>query len=88
MDEPPWTTKKSTPASKKIVIQHLQIDSAKYLPDAHILHDLGADSLDVVELIIAIETEFDIEIPWSAGQHRSLSLESRGQLPRYGKLSE
>ena len=48
---------------KNIVIQHLQIDAAKYLPDAHILDDLGADSLDVVELIIAIETEFDIEIP-------------------------
>ena len=48
---------------KNIVLQHLQIDAAKYLPDAHILDDLGADSLDVVELIIAIETEFDIEIP-------------------------
>ena len=45
---------------KNIVLQHLQIDAAKYLPDAHILDDLGADSLDVVELIIAIETEFDI----------------------------
>lgn len=46
-----------------IVSKCLLVDKCDITPDANIMQDLGADSLDVVELIIAIEREFEIEIP-------------------------
>jgi acyl carrier protein len=48
---------------KKIMLDILDIAPEELIPDAHILDDLGADSLDVVEMIMAFEDEFDIEIP-------------------------
>jgi acyl carrier protein len=47
---------------KKIVIDQLGVDEDQVTPDASITDDLGADSLDRVELVMAIEQEFDIEI--------------------------
>lgn len=47
----------------KLVIEHLGVDEAKVTEDSHLSDTLGADSLDSVELIMAIEDEFDIEIP-------------------------
>jgi acyl carrier protein len=47
---------------KKIVIDQLGVDEEQVAPDASITDDLGADSLDRVELVMAIEQEFDIEI--------------------------
>lgn len=46
-----------------IIADQLGIDVADISPDASVVEDLGADSLDVVELIITLEGEFDIEIP-------------------------
>lgn len=48
---------------KTVIAQQLDIDKGELVPTAHILDDLGADSLDVVELIMALEQEFDMEIP-------------------------
>jgi acyl carrier protein len=48
---------------RSIVADQLGVDSGEVTPDASILDDLGADSLDVVELVMAIEDEFDIEVP-------------------------
>lgn len=48
---------------RSIVADQLGIDRGEVTPDASILDDLGADSLDVVELVMAIEDEFDIEVP-------------------------
>ena len=48
---------------QKMLAEALNISEEKVTPDAKIVDDLGADSLDVVELIMALETEFDIEIP-------------------------
>lgn len=48
---------------KKIVVEHLGIDESKVTPDAKFIDDLGADSLDTVELVMAFEEKFDIEIP-------------------------
>ena len=48
---------------KKITVEHLGVDAEKVTPDANFIDDLGADSLDFVELIMAIEEEFQIEIP-------------------------
>lgn len=48
---------------KGIIAEQLGVDEAKVVPDASFTEDLGADSLDAVELIMAIEEAFDIEIP-------------------------
>lgn len=48
---------------KKIIAEQLNIDEAQVKPEASFIDDLGADSLDTVELIMALEEEFDIEIP-------------------------
>ena len=47
----------------EIIAQQLDVDEDKVTPDASIIEDLGADSLDFVELAMALEEEFDIEIP-------------------------
>ena len=48
---------------KKIIVDQLGADSAQVKPEASFIEDLGADSLDTVELVMALEEEFDIEIP-------------------------
>ena len=53
---------------KKIVVDHLGIDEAKVVPEAKFIDDLGADSLDTVELVMAFEEEFEIEIPDDAAE--------------------
>jgi len=53
---------------KKIVVEHLGIDESKVTPDAKFIDDLGADSLDTVELVMAFEEKFDIEIPDDAAE--------------------
>ena len=47
---------------KKIVAEKLSVDISEVVPEAHFVDDLGADSLDLVELIMSMEEEFDIEI--------------------------
>ena len=53
---------------KKIVVDHLGIDEAKVTPEAKFIDDLGADSLDTVELVMAFEEKFGIEIPDDAAE--------------------
>lgn len=48
---------------KKIVIDHLGVDAEKVSEGASFIDDLGADSLDTVELVMALEDEFETEIP-------------------------
>jgi len=48
---------------KKVVAKRLDKSEDEITPDASFIEDLGADSLDVVELVMDLETEFDIEIP-------------------------
>jgi acyl carrier protein len=48
---------------KRLVIEHLGIDEAKVTENASFIHDLGAESIDVVELVMAFEDEFGCEIP-------------------------
>src|ERR1700753_2959673 len=54
---------------RKIVIEHLDADPEKVNEKASFIDDLGADSLDNVELVMAFEEEFDIEIPDDAAEH-------------------
>ncbi len=48
---------------KNIIVEQLGVDADQVKPEAQFVNDLGADSLDTVELIMALEEEFDIEIP-------------------------
>jgi acyl carrier protein len=47
---------------KKIIAEKLSVDLNEVVPEAHFVDDLGADSLDLVELIMSMEEEFDIDI--------------------------
>jgi acyl carrier protein len=53
---------------KKIVVEHLSVDGDKVKAEASFIDDLGADSLDTVELVMAFEEEFGIEIPDDAAE--------------------
>ncbi|WP_071515619.1 acyl carrier protein [Geitlerinema sp. PCC 9228] len=53
---------------KTIVAEQLEADANDVQPEAHFANDLNADSLDTVELVMALEEEFDIEIPDEAAE--------------------
>ena len=48
---------------KSIIVDQLGVNEPDVVPEAHFVEDLGADSLDTVELVMKLEEEFDIEIP-------------------------
>ncbi len=53
---------------KKIVVEHLGVENEKVTEEASFIEDLGADSLDIVELVMAFEEEFGVEIPDDAAE--------------------
>ena len=53
---------------KKIVVEHLGVEESKVTPEASFIDDLGADSLDTVELVMAFEEAFGVEIPDDAAE--------------------
>ncbi len=53
---------------QKIVVEQLEVKEDEVTPQANFATDLGADSLDVVELVMALEEEFEIEIPDEAAE--------------------
>jgi acyl carrier protein len=54
---------------KSIVVEQLSVEADKVVPAASFQNDLGADSLDTVELVMALEEEFDVEIPDEAAEN-------------------
>jgi|TARA_A100001015_G_scaffold321462_1_gene452335 acyl carrier protein len=52
----------------KIVVEHLGVDESKVVESSSFIDDLGADSLDTVELVMAFEEEFECEIPDDAAE--------------------
>ncbi|GLR17785.1 acyl carrier protein [Portibacter lacus] len=54
---------------KKIIVDKLGVDESEVTPEASFTNDLGADSLDTVELIMEFEKEFDISIPDEQAEH-------------------
>jgi len=69
---------------KKIVVEHLGVEADKVTEDASFIDDLGADSLDIVELVMAFEEEFGVEIPDDAAEKiatTSISKNIRADLP-------
>ena len=57
---------------KKIVVEHLGVEAEKVTSEASFVEDLGADSLDTVELVMAFEEEFGIDIPDEDAEQRAL----------------
>ena len=53
---------------KKIIVERLNVDSEEVTAEASFIDDLGADSLDIVELVMAFEEEFGVEIPDDAAE--------------------
>ena len=53
---------------KKIVVEHLGVEADKVSDSASFIDDLGADSLDIVDLVMAFEEEFGVEIPDDAAE--------------------
>ena len=53
---------------KAIVVEHLGVEESKVVESASFIDDLGADSLDTVELVMAFEEEFEVEIPDDAAE--------------------
>ena len=66
---------------KEIIIEQLGVDPEEVTNDASFINDLGADSMDTVELVMALEEEFDIEIP----DEEAEKLQSVGQAIDYIK---
>ncbi len=64
---------------RTIVSEQFGVNMAEVTPDSNILDDLGADSLDVVELVMTLEDEFDIEVPDEAAE----SIRTIGDVERY-----
>ncbi|MFQ3670328.1 MAG: acyl carrier protein [Verrucomicrobiia bacterium] len=48
---------------KQIIVDNLSVNAEQVTPEAKFIEDLGADSLDVVELVMAFEEQFDVEVP-------------------------
>jgi acyl carrier protein len=48
---------------QEIIVEQLGVSAEEAVPQASFIEDLGADSLDIVELVMAMEEEFDVEIP-------------------------
>ncbi|MFX4302423.1 acyl carrier protein [Alicyclobacillus tolerans] len=66
-----WTVEEITRRVKQVTANQLQVDVESIRPKNHYVDDLGADSLDLTELAIAFEDEFDLEIPDSDFNHLS-----------------
>lgn len=64
---------------KGIIVEQLGVNADQVVPDAKFIEDLGADSLDTVELIMALEEEFGIEVP----DEEAEKLVSVGDVTRY-----
>ncbi len=64
---------------KKIICEQLEVDESIVTPEAYITTDLGADSLDLVDLAMSIEDEFDLELSDSTLE----SIKTVGDLVRY-----
>ena len=64
---------------KSIIVEQLGVDEEEVTPDASFVDDLGADSLDTVELVMAFEEEFSVEVPDEDAE----KLQTVGQVVKY-----
>jgi acyl carrier protein len=70
---------------KQIVVEHLGVDEDKVTPEASFIDDLGADSLDTVELVMAFEEAFNVEIPEDAAEKIATVKDAIDYIEKQGK---
>ena len=70
---------------KSIIVEQLGVDEEEVTPDASFVDDLGADSLDVVELVMAFEEEFGVEIPDDDAEKITRVREAIAYIEQHGK---
>ncbi len=74
-----------SPKIKDIIVEQLGVDPEKVKPEASFIDDLGADSLDIVELVMAMEEEFDLEIPDEDAEKLKTVSDVQSYLTKKGK---
>ncbi len=74
------------PKIKDIIVEQLGVDPEKVKPEASFIDDLGADSLDIVELVMAMEEEFEIEIPDEDAEKLKTVHDVTSYLEKKGKM--
>ncbi len=70
---------------KQIIVEQLQVDEAEVTPTASFQEDLGADSLDVVELVMQFEEAFDLEIPDEEAEKIKTVQDAVDYIKKHGK---
>ena len=73
---------------KSIIVEQLGVDEEEVTPDASFVDDLGADSLDTVELVMACEEEFGIEIPDEDGEKITRVREAVDYIEQHAKAKK
>ena len=73
---------------KKIVVEHLGVEADKVTENASFIDDLGADSLDTVELVMAFEEEFGIDIPDEDAEQMRTVGDAISYLKKHGASAE
>ena len=73
---------------KQIVVEQLGVDEAEVTPKASFVDDLGADSLDQVELVMAFEEGFDLEIPDEAAEKIRTVQDAIDYIEKHSKVSK
>ena len=70
---------------KKIVVEHLNVDAEKVTESASFIEDLGSDSLDTVELVMAFEEAFDLDIPDEDAEKIATVKDAVDYITKHGK---
>jgi acyl carrier protein len=80
--------KEITDKVKQIISEQLGVEEAEVTPSASFVDDLGADSLDTVELVMALEEHFDIEIPDDAAEKIRTVQDAIDYIDKHSKVSK
>jgi acyl carrier protein len=80
--------KEITEKVKQIIAEQLGVEEAEVTPSASFVDDLGADSLDTVELVMALEEQFDIEIPDDAAEKIRTVQDAIDYIDKHSKVSK
>jgi acyl carrier protein len=73
---------------KQIIAEQLGVEEAEVTPSSSFVDDLGADSLDTVELVMALEENFDLEIPDEAAEKIRTVQDAIDYIEKHGKVSK
>ena len=73
---------------RKIVVEHLNVDAEKVVEKASFIDDLGADSLDQVELVMALEEHFGVEIPDEDAEKLRTVQDAIAYIDKHAKVSK